>query len=96
MEQPIKQNKDYGFNSEPPCKIGDTIYVYEIYNGEIYYYADTVEFLGKDCVFTADRMLTDAGRTHYYEEVGEEWFLTSYECRQAAEEELLDMQEDVE
>lgn len=89
----MKNFKDYGFNSEPPCKIGDKIYVYEIYGEEIYYYADTVEFLGADCVFTDDRTLTEAGRTHYYKKLGEKWFLTEEACRQAAEEKLKELQE---
>ncbi len=96
MEQPIQQNKDYGFNTEPPCKIGDKIYVYEIYGDKIYYYADTVEFLGADCVFTDDCTLTEAGRRHYYSELGKEWFLTEETCHKAAEEELRNMQENVE
>ena len=91
----MKHFKDYGFNTEPPCKIGDKIYVYEIYGNEIYYYDDTVEFLGADCVFTDDYTLTEAGRTHYYNELGEEWFLTEEVCRQAAEEKLRELQEDV-
>lgn len=91
----MKHFKDYGFNTEPPCKIGDKIHVYEIYGNEIYYYSDMVEFLGADCAFTDNGTLTEAGRRHYYNELGKEWFLTEEACHQAAEEKLKELQEDV-